>query len=82
MGQDPQEYDERQEKMVEILISRRMLVDDKYALPQDRLERNLFTIWGSTSASASEGTHYNDKLRLFGLIMTREDNRSEFERLA
>ena len=66
-------------KIVEMIISQRMLQDVKYVLSQDRIVRNLFTIWGS--ASASEGMYYNDKLRLFGLIMTRENNRSKFENL-
>lgn len=80
MVKDPQESHEHQEKIIEIIISQRILLDNKYVLSQDRLARILFTIWGS--ASALEGMHYNDKLRLFGLIMTREDNRFEFQRLA
>lgn len=65
---------------METIISQRMLLDGKYVLSQDRLTRSLFTIWGLVSTS--EGIHYNDKLRLLGLIMTREDNICEFQRLA
>ena len=55
-------------------------MDDKYILSQDHLVRSLFSIWGS--ASASEGIYHNDNLRLFGLKITREDNRGKFQRLA
>ena len=68
-------------KIVEIILSQR--TEESYGtftLCQDRLARNLFSVWGSSSSG--QAMHYNDKLRLFGLIMTIPENRPIFQRLA
>ena len=68
-------------KIVQIILSQRIEESDNtFNLCQDRLARNLFSVWGSSSCG--QAMHYNDKLRLFGLIMSIPDNRPMFQRLA
>ena len=67
-------------KIVEFLLSLRMVVDEKYHLSQHRLVIMLNALWGNDSGN--KGMHSNDKVRLFGIIMARDDNRHIYQRLA
>lgn len=67
-------------KIVETIVAMRILVNNKYHYDQDRLVNQLHGMWGNDNVSVS--VHPNDKLRLFGLIMSIEENRPLFERLA
>ena len=67
-------------KIVEVIIQLRVFDGNKYTLEQTRLINFLHGIWGTDSASL--GMHDNDKVRLFGLIMSIEENRPQFQRLA
>ena len=58
----------------------RVMVNNQYHYDQDQLVNLLHGMWGHDNASHS--VHHNDKLRLFGLIMSIDENRPLFERLA
>ena len=65
-------------KIVETIVAMRSLVNNKFQYDQDRLVNQLHGMWGNDNYSHS--VHVNDKLRLFGLIMSIEENRPLFER--
>ena len=69
-------------KIVSRLLSIRKLNTDnnRYELDQFTLLDMLQNVWGY--AQPSQIIHFNDRLRLFGLIMTIPKNRPLFERLA
>ena len=53
---------------------------NRYELDQIQLLDMLQNVWGY--AQPSQIIHFNDRLRVFGLIMTLPKNRAYFERLA
>ena len=67
-------------KIVEIILQMRVMSNNEWHYDQIRLINQLHGMWGNDNSSHS--VHHNDKLRLFGLIMTLEENRPMFERLA
>ena len=52
----------------------------KYELDQNRLLDMLTNVWGQ--AQPKNVIHFNDRLRLFGILMSIPSNRPLFERLA
>ena len=52
----------------------------KYELDQNRLLDMLANVWGQ--AQPKNVVHFNDRLRLFGILMSIPSNRQYFERLA
>ena len=52
----------------------------KYELDQITLPSMLQTVWGY--AHPSQQLHHNDRIRLFGVLMTLQQNRALYERLA
>ena len=67
-------------KIVEVILQLRILEGNNYELEQTRLINFLHNIWGNDQGGISPND--NDKVRLFGLIMTLEKNRLKFQRLA
>ena len=67
-------------KILEVIVQLRTLDSNQYKLDQTRLLNFLNGVWGSDQGSLTP--HKNDKVRLFGLIMTIEENRPKFQRLA
>ena len=68
-------------KIVERLLTMRKLSDSskKYELDQNRILDMLSNVWGYPTQN--KVVHFNDRLRLFGLIMTIPCNRLYYERL-
>ena len=48
-----------------------------YVLDQDRLIGTLHDLWCNESATL--GAHANEKIRLFGIIMSLKQNRPQFQ---
>ena len=67
-------------KIVQTCLQLRQWEDDGFILDQRRLIDTLHGLWGSTSGVL--GLHDNDKVRLFGILMSLEKNRLKFQRLA
>ena len=67
-------------KIVELILQMRVMSNNEYHYDQARLINQLHGMWGNDNSSHC--VHPNDRLRLFSLIMTLEENRPMFERLA
>lgn len=67
-------------KIVQTCLQMRQLEDNVFKLEQTRLIETLHGVWGTDSGTL--GLHANDKIRLFGILMTLEKNRPQFQRLA
>ena len=69
-------------KIVERFLSMRKFSEQskKYELDQNRLLDMLTNVWGQ--AQPKNVIHFNDRLRLFGILMSIPSNRPLFERLA
>ena len=62
------------------LIGLRQMHDGKYSLDQNMLINSLANLWGRDTPSGKAST--NDNLRLFGIVMTIENNQPIYKRLA
>ena len=67
-------------KIVERLLALRKTKDDEYVLDQSRIIGILSNVWGSVRPAAT--IHHNDRVRVFGIVMTIEENRYMYQRLA
>ena len=67
-------------KIVERLLAMRKLIDEEYTLDQTRVIVILTNVWGNIRLAAI--FHHNDRVRVFGIVMTIDDNRYMYERLA
>ena len=67
-------------KIVERLLAMRNMVDGEYTLDQTRVIGILTNVWGSIRPAAI--LHHNDRVRVFGIVMTIDENRYMYERLA
>ena len=67
-------------KIVEVILQLRILEGNQYELEQTRLINFLHNIWGNDQGAIYPND--NDKVRLFGIIMTLEKNQLKFQRLA
>ena len=54
--------------------------DGTFRLDQDRILSMLSNMWGSSKPI--NAIHFNDRLRVFGIIMSIPDNRHIYQRLA
>jgi len=66
-------------KIVERLLAMRKLVNDEYVLDQDRVIDMLSSVWGSVDISVT--IHHNDRVRIFGIVMTDDKNWYMYQRL-
>ena len=78
----PKNQTEMKTRIIERLLAMRKYNDNskKYELDQDKLLVFLQNMWGQSSPN--KVLHFNDRLRLFGILMTTPSNRPLFERLA
>ena len=68
------------EKIVSTIMALRSQQDDgRYYLSQDRFLNNMQNVWGATAVDVTP--HANDRVRLFGIIMTEPRMRPYLERL-
>ena len=78
----PKNQTEMKTRIIERLLVMRKYSDTtkKYELKQSDVLHFLLNMWGQSTPN--KVLHYNDRLRLFGIIMTIPRNRPYFERLA
>lgn len=68
-------------KVIEKLLAlRKRNENGDYALSQDFILNGLSIMWGAGIPSTE--LHHNDRVRLFGILMTVPENREHFQRLA
>ena len=67
-------------KIVERLFSLRKIKGEEFILDQSRIIGVLSNVWGSIRPTLI--IHYNDREQLFGIVMTIEENRYMYQRLA
>ena len=67
-------------KILNKLLALRKLHDGKYHLDQTRILTMFQKIWGA--GPKSNVLHPNDRARLFGVVMTLEENREIYEKIA
>ena len=81
MGEGSQNPTDIKTKIVERLLSMRKMNEQskKYELDQNRLLDMLSNVWGQ--AQPKNVIHFNDWLRLFGILMSIPSNRPLCERL-
>ena len=63
--------------IVERLLEMRKTVNEEYALDQPRIIEILFKVWGSIYFFAL--IQYNDRVWIFGIFMTIEENRYMYQ---
>ena len=77
----PKNNTQIKEKIVERLLSLRTKEEGgKYVLDQKRVVQMLETFWGSKAVDTTP--HVNDRLRLFGILMTNIEFRPMLQRLS
>ena len=67
-------------KIVERLLAMRKMGEEGYHLDQWRIVGMLSNVWGSIKPAAL--IHHNDRARVFGIVMTIEENRYMYQRLS
>ena len=68
-------------KIIGLLLSLRKEQAGVYVLEQERIIGMLANVWGGDENSDDTSLHHNDRIRLFGIIMSIDTNRPIFERL-
>ena len=63
-----------------ILALRKLGEDGKYAIDQGHFIGQLENVWGSGAIDTAP--HHNDRVRLFGIIMTISEYRDTYQKLA
>jgi len=78
----PKNQTEMKTRIIERLLAMRKFSDTtkKYELEQNDVLKFLLNMWGQSTPN--KVLHFNNRLRLFGIIMTIPRNRPYFERLA
>ena len=76
----PKNKTEAKTKLVQVILCKRQLVDNTYRLDQSVVLDMCSTMWGA--AKPMSVIHHNDRVRLFGIVMTLPENREMFGRLA
>ena len=76
----PKNFSNVKAKIVQTCLQTRRMDNHKFILDQTRFVQTLHGIWGT--ATATLGVHDNDKVQLFGILMSFEKNRPLFQRLA
>ena len=77
----PKNSTQVKEKIVERLINlRKQTEDGAYNLKQAYFIQILETVWGNKAVDATQ--HYNDRLRLFGILLTQPQFRPMIQRLS
>ena len=70
-------------KIINILLATRKIdTNGTYQLDQGRVIAMLANVWGGDSGEDDSAIHPNDRLRVYGLIMSIEIHRDLFQRLA
>ena len=59
-------------RIVERLVALKKLVDGVFVLDQHQILVMLHNVWGSINPS--DTVHHNDRMRIFGIIMSISDN--------
>ena len=67
-------------KILERLLALKKKKDDEHVLDHNRIIGILSNVWGSVWPAAT--IYYNDRVRVFGIIMPNEENRYIYQRLA
>ena len=68
-------------KIVGILLACRTMNDGvTFELNQERILRNLSSTWGEARPAAL--LHHNDRVRVYGIVMSLPSNREMYDRLA
>ena len=67
-------------KLVQVILCKRKLVESKYHLDQSVVLDMCSTMWGASKPVSY--IHHNDRVRIFGIVMTLPENREMFGRLA
>ena len=67
-------------KLVQVILRTRKLHNNEYHLEQSKVLDMCSTMWGA--ARPVNILHHNDRVRVFGILMTIPENRDKFERLA
>ena len=75
----PKNATEAKVKLVQIILALRKEVDGKYALEQRMVIQKCSTMWGA--ARPANVLHHNDRIRIFGIIMSLPEYREVFARL-
>ena len=81
-GKVPKNQTEMKTRVIERLLSMRKFVESKnvFELEQGEILTFLYNMW--SQGAPSKVLHHNDRLRLFGILMSIPGNRAYFERLA
>ena len=66
-------------KLVQVILCKRNLVESTYHLDQSVVLDMCSTMWGA--AKPMSIIHHNDRVRVFGIVMTIPENREMFGRL-
>ena len=67
-------------KLVQVILSVRKLQNDEYHLDQSMVLDMCSNMWGA--ARPANTIHHNDRVRVFGVIMTLPENRDLYGRIA
>ena len=67
-------------KLVQVILRTRIMQNNEYHLDQLKVLDMCSTMWGA--ARPVNIIHHNDRIRVFGILMTLPENRDHYERLA
>ena len=63
-------------KIAKTILQLRLMVDGRYMFSHERLITFMHDVWGTDSASM--GVHDNNKVRLFGILMSLKKSDHSF----
>ena len=67
-------------KLVQVILRTRIMQNNEYHLDQLKVLDMCSTMWGA--ARPVNIIHHNDRIRVFGILMTLPENRDHYERVA
>ena len=76
----PKNKTEAKVKLVQVILCKRKLIESTYHLEQSIVLDMCSTMWGADKPMSI--IHHNDRVRVFGIVMTLPENREMFGRLA